>query len=321
MPGLRAIISDDRFGSIKEEKAVLEPLGVQLEVRDCHSEEDVLVLCGEADALLVNLAPISARVLAGLNNCKVVARYGVGLDNVDVLAANQHGIKVFNVPDYCSEDVAQHSLALLLAMLRDLPARNRAVHKGGWNLPASQYSVCGKTIGVLGFGHSGRAFCRVILALKPQRLLVYSPNNSQQRLDHELKALADLMHVELVVSTLPELLKQSDIISIHLRLSEETKNMFDERTFRLLKPGVFIINTARGAIIDAAALRAALDQEIVAGAALDVHFPEPPHHEHPLLGHPRVIMSDHCAYRSTTSISLLKTRTAENAARGLGLIP
>ena len=320
-PIYTAIITDDRFGAENEERAVLEPLGVELQVEKCQTSEDVAVTCRDADALLVNLAPLDTAAINSLTRCRVIARYGVGLDNIDVAAAKARGIAVYNVPDYCSEDVAQHSLALLLALLRDLPGRNQAVHRGHWNLQTDQHTVAGKTIGILGFGSSGQAFCRAVLALKPERVLVYSPNTDQARLEAALGQLARLLDIELLATDKPTLLRSADIISIHLRLSDETQSLFNDQTFAMVKRGLWLVNTARGAMVDSLALSRALDAGIVAGAALDVFDHEPPGKDHPLLGLPRLILSDHCAYRSTRSIALLKKRTAENAARGLGLLP
>lgn len=320
MPQFTAIITDNRFGETTIERQILEPLGVRLLEANCHLPSEVIAACGEADALLVNMANVDRQALESLPRCRVLARYGIGMDNVDTVAAAELGKKFYNVPDYCGEDAAQHALALLLALLRDLPARNAAVNAGKWNLPRDQYTVENKTVGVLGFGSSGKAFCRMMLALKPARLLVYSPHNHQQRLDDEIGQLAQLLGVELLSVSVEEIFKHSDIISIHLRLSDESRSLFNHNSLRLVKPGLFLVNIARGPIVDSDALRAALDSGLVAGAGLDVLEQEPPHSDHPLLQHPSVVFSDHCAYRSVTSLSLLRRRTAENAARGLGLL-
>ncbi len=288
---------------------------------ECHTSEDVARVCADADAVLVNMAPVDADAIAGMKNCRVIARYGVGLDNIDLDAAHERNIKVYNVEGYCDDDVAQHSLGLLLAMLRDIPGRNAAVHNGAWNLPMPQYTVAGASVGVLGFGGSGKSFTRSVLALNPARVLVYSPSTNQAKLDDQFGSLASILGIPLIAATRDELLQSSSIIAVHMRLCDDTRALFNDATFSQMRRGCFLVNTARGAIIDPDALYRALESGIVSGAALDVLDTEPPRSDHPLLGHPRVVLSDHCAYRSVRSIHELKRRTAENAARGLGLLP
>ncbi len=318
---MRAVITDNRFGNVSEERDVLDPLGIDLEVAQCRSSADVGRACADADAVLVNMAPVDAEAIAAMQNCRVIARYGIGLDNIDLDAAQKRNIKVYNVTGYCDDDVAQHALGMLLAMLRDIPGRNAAVHNGAWNLPAAQYTVAGASIGVLGFGGSGKAFTRSILALNPARIMVYSPSTDQAKLDAQLGSLASLMGIPLIAVTRDRLLAEASIIAIHLRLCDDTRALFNDDAFARMRRGSFLVNTARGAIIDPNALQRALDSGIISGAALDVLDTEPPPIGHPLLGHPRVLLSDHCAYRSVRSIHELKRRTAENAARGLGLLP
>lgn len=316
---LRAVITDDRFGSVDEERAVLEPLGVDLVVASCMTSDDVAVACSEADAVLANLAPIDARAVAAMHRCRVVSRYGVGLDSVDVAACAARGITVANVPGYCDAEVAEHALGLLLSLTRGIAERNGAVRSGLWNVRTPQLSIRGSTIGVAGFGGSGRAFARAVLGLGPARVLVWSPRLDQARLDEALSPAAASLGVPVVAVPFDRLLAESDAIALHLRLAPTSAGIFGARAFAAMKRGSFLINTARGGLVDSAALADALHSGQLSGAGLDVLDAEPPPPDHPLLGAPNVILTDHCAYRSIRSVAELKHRCAENAARGLGL--
>lgn len=316
-----AVVSDDRFGSVAEELAVLQPLGVELRVASCHTPVDVVDACADADAVLLNLAPMDASVVAGLRRCKVVSRYGVGMDNVDQAACAARGIMVANVPGYCDEEVAAHALGLMLDLARGIAERHAAVSTGGWNVMSPQRAVNGATVGVLGFGGSGRAFCRAVMGLRPARILVWSPHISEARIRSALGPLIDASGIIVQVATMAEVLAWSDFISIHIKLCQDTMGLLGQAALSAVKPGLILVNTSRGGIVDSSALAAALDDGRVGGAGLDVLDQEPPKPDHPLLGRSNVIFTDHCGYRSERSIKELKTRCAENAARGLGLLP
>ncbi|MBN1519052.1 MAG: C-terminal binding protein [Spirochaetales bacterium] len=313
------VITDERHGRVTEEEAVFGPLGAELRVASCSSSEDVAAACADADAVLVNLAPVDAKAIAAMTRCKAICRYGVGMDNVDQEAAAAKGISVLPVRGYCDEEVAGHALALMMALARGLAGRDRAVKNGGWNLDGPQSSPAGAVIGVAGFGGTGRAFARMALALAPERVLVWSPHLDPARVDRELGAAAAALGTPIQAAGLDELAASSDFLSVHLALSEETRGLFGQKVLARMKRGAFLVNTSRGGLIDEAALLAALDSGHLAGAGLDVFSREPPGPGHVLATHPKVIASDHCAYRSTRSLSELKTRCALNAARALGL--
>lgn len=317
---LLAVVTDDRFGGVAEEVAVLGPLGVELRVASCSSSADVAAACADADAVLANLAPIDAAAVAAMRRCRVVSRYGVGLDNVDLAACAARGIAVANVPGYCDAEVAEHALALLLSLTRGVPERDAAVRGGAWNLPAPQAAVRGSVVGVAGFGGSGRAFATAVLGLRPSRLAVWSPNLSQGRLEAAIGPLAAVLGVELRAASYDELLSGSDCISLHLRLTADTAGLFDDGAFSRMRRGAYFVNTARGGLVDPFALARALESGRLAGAGVDVYDVEPPPSSHPLLTAPNCVLTDHSAYRSTRSIAELKRRCAENAARGLGLL-
>jgi len=316
---LLAVVTDDRFGGVAEETAVLGPLGVELRVASCSSSAEVAAACADADAVLANLAPVDAAAVAAMRRCRVVSRYGVGLDNVDLAACAARGIAVANVPGYCDAEVAEHALALLLSLTRGVPERDAAVRGGAWNLATGQASVAGSVVGVAGFGGSGLAFARAVLGLRPSRLAVWSPNLSRERLDAALGPAAAALGVELRAASFDELLTGSDFLSLHLRLTAETAGLWGEAAFSRMKRGAYLVNTARGGLVEASALARALASGRLAGAGVDVYDVEPPPPGHPLLSAPNCVLTDHCAYRSTRSIAELKRRCAENAARALGL--
>ena len=332
-----AVITDDRFGRHDEELAVLQPLGVDIRVVSCRTPADVAEQCADADALLLNLAPLDASAIAALRRCRVVSRYGVGLDNVDVEACRARGIAVYNVTGYCDAEVAEHALGLLLALARGVVPRDRVVRDGGWSAPGRQVSVCGSTVGVLGFGGAGASFVRAVSALSPGRVLVWSPTISAERIRAQLcpsaVGLPELCPpgghpAELCPpcgivepASFDEVLSRSDFLSVHLRLTPDTDGLLSDAAFARMKRGVLLVNTARGALVDSAALARALEAGTVAGAGLDVLDAEPPPAGHPLVGRPDVIITGHTAYRSVRSVAELKRRCAENAAKGLGLLP
>lgn len=321
-PGrLRAVITDDRFGSIDEERAVFDPLGVDIVVASCATSDDVARACADADAVLANLAPIDARALAAMRRCRVVSRYGVGLDSVDVAACAARGIAVANVSGYCDAEVAEHALALVLSLTRGIPERDEAVRGGLWNIGTLQLSIRGSTIGVAGFGGSGRAFARAVLGLGPSRVLLWSPHLDQSTVDRELAPGATLFGAQAVAVSFERLLAESDILSVHLRLEPASAGLFGQREFASMKRGALFVNTARGGLVDSTALAAALRTGQLSGAGIDVLDQEPPAPDHPLLFAPHLLLTDHCAYRSVRSVAELKRRCAENAARALGLLP
>ena len=317
---LLAVVTDDRFGGVDEELAVLGPLGVELRVADCSSSADVAAACAGADAVLANMAPVDAAAIAAMGRCRVVSRYGVGLDNVDVAACAARGITVANVPGYCDAEVAEHALGLLLSLTRGIPERNAAVRGGGWNVMTPQAAVRGSVVGVAGFGGSGIAFARAVMGLRPARIIAWSPSLSPRKIEAALGKEAAVLGVELGAASFDELLSESDFLSLHLRLTPDTAGLFGEAAFSRMKRGALLVNTARGGLVDPYALARALESGRLAGAGLDVLDLEPPPAGHPLLAAPNVALTDHCAYRSTRSVAELKRRCAENAARALGLL-
>jgi D-3-phosphoglycerate dehydrogenase len=301
-------ITDYVFPSLEPERAVLEPLGVELRPQQCRSEEEIIALAQDAEGVLNCYAKMTARVIENLKRCKIIARYGIGVDNVDLAAASKAKILVTNVPDYCVDEVSDHALALFLALARRIIPAHGAVTGGAWDVVAHAgiRRLRGQTLGLLGFGKIAKA-----LASKVQpfgvKVLVYDPY-----LD---PALIARHRVEAV--SLDRLLAEADAVSVHVPLSPETRNLIGGRELALMKSAAFLINTSRGGIVDEHALAAALKESQLGGAALDVLSVEPPPADHPLRQAPNIILTPHLAFYSRESVIELQTKAAEEVARAL----
>jgi D-3-phosphoglycerate dehydrogenase len=285
---------------------VLDHLGVELRAGQCRSEEEVIALTQEADAVLNCYAKMTARVIAELKRCRVIARYGIGVDNVDLAAATRAKIVVTNVPDYCVDEVSDHGLALFLALARRVVAADQAVKGGAWDVVAHKgiQRLRGQTLGLLGFGKIARALAVKAQALGMQVLAV------DPFVDAETMARLEVRAVDM-----DTLWTKSDAVSVHVPLSPETRGIVGERALARMKSTAFLINTSRGGLVDEQALAAALTAGRLGGAALDVMEKEPPPPDHPLRKAPNVILTPHLAFYSQEAVVELQTKVAEEAAR------
>jgi D-3-phosphoglycerate dehydrogenase / 2-oxoglutarate reductase len=301
-------ITDYVFPSLEPERTVLEPLGVELRPQQCRSEEEIIELAQEADAVLNCYAKITPRVIDGLKRCRIVARYGIGVDNVDLAAASKAKILVTNVPDYCIDEVSDHALALLLTLARHIATADGAVKAGAWDVVSHVgiRRLRGQTLGLLGFGKIARALASKVRPLG-MKVLVYDPY-----LQAELIARNRAEAV-----SLDKLLAKADAISIHVPLSQETRSFIGQRELACMKPTAFLINTSRGGIVDEQALAVVLKEGKLGGAALDVLSVEPPPLDHPLRQAPNIILTPHLAFYSRESVIELQTKAAEEVARAL----
>jgi D-3-phosphoglycerate dehydrogenase len=301
-------ITDYVFSSLDPERAVLASLGAELRPQQCRSEEEIIALAHDADAILNCYAQMTPRVIEALERCRIIARYGIGVDNVDLAAATRAGILVTNVPDYCIDEVSDHALALLLALARQIVAADGRVKSGAWEIVAHAgiRRLRGQALGLLGFGKIGKA-----LAMKAQALgmkvLVYDPYVDS----------ASITRAGMEAVSLGKLLAEADAISIHVPLTAETRNLIGERELARMKPSAFLINTSRGGIVDERALATALKESRLGGAALDVVASEPPSPDHPLRQAPNSILTPHLAFYSKESVIELQTKAAEEVARAL----
>jgi D-3-phosphoglycerate dehydrogenase len=315
---VKIVISDDRFGWIDEERRVFED--DSLMVANCHSEEALAKACADADAVLLNQAPMSAAVIDALSRCRVISRYGIGYDNVDVYAASEAGIWVTNVPAYCTEEVAEHALGLLLACVRAIPEKDRAVRSGLWNINRPIRRMSGRSFGIVGFGETGRALWEKVQGFAFDRILIADPR-AEQKLQRA-RSKEDFCRFKGEAVSFEYLISHADFISFHVPLNEGTRHCVNAESIARMKDGAILINTARGAVFDEAALAAALADGKLAAAGLDVFEHEGPDASRLLASLPNVVLTDHSAYYSAESVSELKTRTALNARDVLeGRIP
>lgn len=304
MARFKVVVTDDRFGTYAEEKAVLETIDAEVVVTNCSTPEEVAEACRDADGVLVNLAPMPAEVINQLEKCKVIARYGVGYDNVDVNACTAKGIYLTNVPDYCAEEVSDQALALLLGCIRKIARRDAQVRQGMWNIGKADpiYRIAGKTFAFLGYGMIARCLHRKIKGLNLARVLVYDPYLSE---DFVKSQGAEKVDFETA-------LKEADYISIHMPLTDQTRGIINEQAFALMKPTAILVNTSRGPVIDEKALIKALSTGQINSAGLDVHNKEPLDPDNPLMKLENCILTDHVGWYSEESMSELKRKAAEN---------
>ncbi len=306
MSDFKVVVSDDRHhGDYDRERKILSACNCSLTVCNCTTEDEVIESCRDADAVLVNLAPITQRVLSNLKNCKVISRYGVGYDNVDVDACTKNGIYLTIVDGFCAEDVSDHALALLLSSARQVTLRDREIRAGSWNCPdnAPIYRLRGKTVSFLGFGTIAMRLFAKLSGFGISEFLAYSNRDE-----------AELASLGIKKVSLDEALMNADFISCHLPLRPDTRGIISTREFSLMKPSAIFINTARGPIVDTNALCDALIHKKIAAAATDVYDKEPLEFESPLRTAPNCILTDHIGWYSEESFDELKTRAAQNVA-------
>jgi D-3-phosphoglycerate dehydrogenase / 2-oxoglutarate reductase len=299
---VRVVITDCDQGSIEEEKDEFAKIGSELILAQVQEERELIRACREADGLLNQYALLTRRVLENLPNCKVVSRYGVGVDSVDLKAATDLGIIVANVPDYCMDEVADQTVSMLLGLIRKTAFFDQKVKSGQWNFRQGIpiYRTRGKTMGLIGCGKIGLEVAKRISAFG-LRVIAFDPYIEKP---HEVIELKDIDTV----------LKESDFISIHCPLNDSTRHLIGDEAFKKMEKRPILINTSRGPIIDEKALIQALKEGLISGAGLDVLEKEPPDSQNPLLKMENVILTPHVSFYSVESISELKRRTAKNVA-------
>jgi len=299
------LVTDIAWPSVEVEAGVLDPIGGEPVLAESGSEEELLALVPEADAILTCWAQVPATVIRAGSKLQVISRYGIGLDNIDVEEATRQGTLVTNVPAYCLDEVSDHAMALLLACGRKVCHYNSRVHAGDWEIASGKplFRLRGQTLGIVGFGKIGQTLAPKARAFG-MRVLVYDPYVDAETVQEQ--------HCEKM--GLDRLLGEADFVSIHAPLTESTRGLIDKAQLRRMKPTAFVINAARGAIIDQDALVEALEGGWIAGAALDVFTPERLPPEHRLLKLPNVLATPHVAFYSEESLRDLQTQAAENVA-------
>ncbi|MGJ9459624.1 C-terminal binding protein [Oceanobacillus sp. CF4.6] len=298
---MKVVITDHEYPNLTYEKKVLAHDGIELEIHQCKTEDEVIEVCREADGIINLYAPISRRVIESLEKCKIITRYGVGLDTIDLDAATEKGICIGNVPDYGINEVSDHALALIMSLLRKIPFANQTVKNDVWDVNTTKpiRRLSKLTIGLVGFGNIPRRLAEKvkILGLK---IVVADPFLPEEvAKDHE---------VELV--SLEELCERADVISVHAPLTNSTKGMIGKEQFNLMKKGVYLVNTARGPVVDEEALLEALHNGTVSAVGLDVVENEPIDRNHPFLSMDNVILTPHMAGYSEESAEEMRSKTA-----------
>jgi D-3-phosphoglycerate dehydrogenase len=306
MSRFTVVIADNRYASYHEEESVLREVDAGVEIFASSSVALARETFSAADAILVNLFPMTADIIEGLPKCRVISRYGVGYDNVDVEAATRKGIWVARVPDYCFEDVADHALALLLGCVRKIPYKDRMVREGRWNLHKDQpcYRMAGRTLGIIGYGNAGRCLHRKVFGFGFARVLVCDPNV-------RASVIRAAGAVPVPLSTL---LAEADYITLHIPLTAETRHLIGAAELGKMKRGVILVNTSRGPVLDERALAESLRDGHLAGAGLNVFEEEPVPPGSLLRTLDNVIFTDHAGWYSEESVVELKTKAAQNVA-------
>jgi len=303
----KVVLTDYVWDSLEVEKKTLEGLA-ELIALQAKNVEEFSPYLKDCDALLNTYAgPITADVMAKMPNCRIIARYGIGVDTIDIEAATKAGIIVTNNPTYCIEEVAEHTMALLLACARKVALYDRLVRAGKWELSPGKpmFRLVGRTLGLVGFGHIARQVAVRATAFG-MNVLFYDPYVEEGQ--HAVKGKK---------VDLQTLLREADFVSLHPPLVPQTRKIINADALREMKPTAFLINCARGPVVDTEALVRALDANIIAGCALDTTDPEPLPDPHPLRGRDNVIITPHTAWYSEQAMDGLQAGAPNEVRRVL----
>jgi D-3-phosphoglycerate dehydrogenase len=302
-------VTDHVFPNLEQEQALLEEAGHELRFEsNASTVEEVRNAVRGSDAVLNCYAPMPSEVIADLDGCVAIARYGIGIDTVDLSAATAKGIIVTNVPDYCIDEVSDHAFALALSLARGVSLLDRSVRAGSWTPTSARplHRLRGRTFGLVGFGRIARALATKASAVGYE-ILATDPYLSDD-------AISDAGAEPLAM---PDLLARSDVVSLHAPLTDETYHVIDAAALEAMKPGAILVNTSRGGLVDLDAVRVALEEGRLGGAALDVLEHEPPTPEDPLLSRDDVVITPHAAFYSEESLRELQRKAVEQVIEAL----
>jgi D-3-phosphoglycerate dehydrogenase len=305
MSGPTVLVTDHPWPSVAPEETILSSVGARLVFAPTGEESELVRLAGDADAILTCFARVGEAVVRAGTRLQVIGRYGIGVDNIAVAEATALGLLVTNTPSYCTDEVAEHTLALLLALARQVPAFDRAVHRNDWALSAAQpvHRLRGQTLGIVGLGEIGEAVAQRASALGLEVLA-----------HHPRRRAAEVRATGAEPVSMSELAGRSDFVTLHVPLTSDTRGLVDAAFLDAMKRTAYLINTARGGVVDQEALVEALREGRIAGAAVDVVDPERLPADHPLLALPNAIVTPHVAYYSEESLLDLGRLAAENVA-------
>lgn len=305
----KVVITDTEFGGIEIEKKVFESIGAEVTVLDSMDENVIMQATEYADAVITEYAKLTAAVIGNMKNCRIITRYGIGVDMIDLDAAAKAGILVANAPDYGIEEVATHTAALILGLARKVVVFDRELKSGKWGYQLGMpiHRLQGETLGLVGYGNISRLVAKYMQGMG-MKILAFDPFVSEERM---LETGAEK------ANALEEILTKSDFVSLHVPLMEETRGMIGEKELKMMKPQAGIVNTGRGGLIDEKALVKALEEDWISGAAIDTFPMEPIQKDNPLLNLNNVIVTPHCAFYSEESLQNLQRIPAEEAVRVL----
>jgi D-3-phosphoglycerate dehydrogenase len=299
----RILYADHNYHDLDLERALFEPAGHEMVVAQCRSEDDVISNARGCRGILLQYAPISARVVNALPDLGIVSRIGAGYDTVDTDACEKAGVWVANSPDYGVAEVATHALALALASIRNVVAYHRDIGGGNWHFSSSGTlsRPSQMTLGIVGLGRIGKRMAHVSRNVF-KRVVAYDP----YLIDGDFPAYVERAR------SLADLAAQSDVVSVHTPLNAETRGMIDAAFFAAMRPGRYFVNTSRGAVVNIPDLTRALESGHLRAAALDVLPQEPVPRDSPLIGDPRVILTPHAAFYSVEAEQELRRKAAQN---------
>ncbi len=306
----KVAVTDYTFPTLDIETSILQPLGVELVAwKEKRPAADLPQLVSDADFIITQFAPLNREVIASLQRAKIIVRYGIGVDNVDLEAARQKNIPVCNVPDYCIDEVADQTLAFILASTRGVVANSTAVHGGTWGLATGldeMRTLRDLKVGVIGFGRIGREVAARLRAFKCQ-VLVHDPVVSG----------SDVERAGCTPRSLPDLLSEADVVTLHCPSTATTRNLINAESLARMKRGAILVNVARGDLVDPAALVAALREGQLSFAALDVYSPEPIPAGDPILQLNNALLSAHIASASVRAVRTLRETAAGLVAKAI----
>lgn len=299
---MKVLLTDFEQADTVLERNLFTIADVQMAEAQCKTPEQVIEAGHDADAFIVSMAPVTRAVFESLPGLRMIAVPGIGVDTIDLKAAKKHGVWVANVPDANINEVATHALGMSLSLIRHLPFYDSSVRDGHWH-----YERTGRlrrpstlTLGVVGLGRIGQSFTR-IAAPCFERVLGHDPYLARDSWPEEVQK-----------ASLDEVFQQSDIVSLHVPLTQENANFVDAKRLSQMREGSYLVNVSRGGLVDLDGLLEMLESGRIAGAALDVMPQEPPPAEHPILRHPRTLLSPHAAFYSVESEEELRRMAVFN---------
>lgn len=311
----KVVVTDYAFQDLSTERTLLTEAGCDFEGYHCQTEAELIEVCRDADAVITQFARVNAAVIAAMTRARVIVRYGIGVDNVDLEAARARRLPVCNIPDYCTHEVADHTLAFILASTRQVVPHTVHLRSGKWGLAVplmSLQALRDATVGVVGFGRIGREVVRRLVAFQGT-VLVSDPG----------VPAAEIVASGAQAAALDDMLPVLDVLTLHCPSTPQTRGLMNRDAFARLKPGAVFVNVGRGDLVDTAALMDALQNGRLRAAALDVFDPEPIPADHPVLRMPNVILAPHIASASPAAVTKLRetaARLALMAVRGEPLV-